>query len=140
MNRFAHYCPRVLLASPEHMKSHCLIWPRIIQACRRMPTTSSPKIQNPYADYDAQHLSEFLTKHGLAKPVPAKFLYSNLGFELLGYALAQRAGVPYAQLVQTEITGPLQIHDTVVTMSPAQRKRLIQGYYASFERADPWDF
>jgi CubicO group peptidase (beta-lactamase class C family) len=25
-------------------------------------------------------------------------------------------------------------------MSPAQRKRLIQGYYASFERADPWDF
>ena len=88
---------------------------------------------NPYADYDARHLSDFLTGHGLAKPPQAKFLYSNPGFGLLGYALSQRAGVSYEQLVQTDITGPLRMHDTVVTMSPAQRKRLIQGYYASFE-------
>jgi serine-type D-Ala-D-Ala carboxypeptidase/endopeptidase len=76
----------------------------------------------------------------LAKPPQAKFLYSNLGFGLMGYALSQRAGVSYAELVHTEITGPLRMHDTVVTMSPAQRKRLIQGYDNSFNRAPAWDW
>ena len=106
----------------------------------RMPDNFKPKNPaNPYADYDVRHLNEFLTRHGLAKPTQAKFLYSNLGFGLLGYALSQRAGVSYASLVQTEVTGPLHMHDTVVTMSPAGRKRLIQGYDGSFNRADPWD-
>jgi len=107
----------------------------------RMPDNFKPKNQsNPFADYDARHLSEFLTRHGLAKPSQAKFLYSNIGFGLLGYALSQRAGVSYAQLVQTEITGPLQLPDTVVTLSPTQRARLIQGFDGSFNRAGSWDF
>jgi serine-type D-Ala-D-Ala carboxypeptidase/endopeptidase len=107
----------------------------------RMPDNFEPaKPSNPSADYDARHLAEFLAKHSLAKPDQPKFLYSNLGFGLLGYALSQRAGISYAELVQTEITGPLQMRDTVVTMSSAQRKRLIQGYDGSFHRADPWDF
>ncbi len=33
----------------------------------------------------------------------------------------------------------LQIHNTIVTMSPAQRKRLIQGYDGLFNRVDPED-
>ena len=107
----------------------------------RDPDNLEPEnLSNPYVDYDARHLSQFLTKHGLARPPRAKFLYSNLGFGLLGYALSLRAGVSYARLVQTEITGPLHMHDTLVTMSPAQRKRLIQGYGALFNRAEPMDF
>ena len=95
---------------------------------------------NPYADYDAGHLSEFLTMHGLAKPVQTKFQYSNLGFGLLGYALSRQTNVSYAQLVQTEVTGPLHMRDTVVSMSSAQRVRLIQGYDESFNRAGAWDW
>jgi len=107
----------------------------------RMPDNFKPKDEsNPYANYDTRLLGEFLTKHGLAKPAQTKFLYSNLGFGLLGYALSQRAGLAYARLVQTEITGPLQMRDTIVTMSPPQRARLIQGYDGSFNRAGPWDF
>jgi CubicO group peptidase (beta-lactamase class C family) len=34
----------------------------------------------------------------------------------------------------------MQLHDTVITLSPAQRKRLIQGYDGSFAQARPWDF
>ena len=105
-----------------------------------IPYASALYSFNPYAHYHTPQLSEFLTKHGLAKPRQARFLYSNLGFALLGYGLSQRAGVSYAQLVQSEITVPLHIHDTVVTMSSAQRKRLIQGYNRSFYRAGPWDF
>ncbi len=32
------------------------------------------------------------------------------------------------------------MHDTVVTLSSAQRKRLIQGYDDLFNLGDPWDF
>ena len=107
----------------------------------RMPDNFKPENSfNPYAAYDARHLGQFLTRHGLAKPPEPKFLYSNLGFALLGYALSLRADMSYAQLVQTEVTGPLKMHDTVVTMSAAQRKRLIQGYDGLFNLADPWDF
>jgi serine-type D-Ala-D-Ala carboxypeptidase/endopeptidase len=50
----------------------------------RMPDNLKPKNPfNPYADYDAPQLGEFLSKHGLAKPVQTQFLYSNLGFALL---------------------------------------------------------
>jgi serine-type D-Ala-D-Ala carboxypeptidase/endopeptidase len=107
----------------------------------RMPDNFKPEDpSNPYVDYDARRLSEYLTKHGIKKPPETTFLYSNLGFGLLGYVLALKAHMSYAQLVQTEITGPLQMRDTIITMSPAQQKRLIQGYDGSFNRAAPWDF
>jgi serine-type D-Ala-D-Ala carboxypeptidase/endopeptidase len=107
----------------------------------RMPDNFKPKNKsNPYADYDSRLLGEFLTKHGMVKHAEAKFLYSNLGFGLLGYALSQRAGVSYAQLIQTQITGPLQMRDTVVTLSSAQRAGLIQGHDGSFNRVGSWDF
>jgi CubicO group peptidase (beta-lactamase class C family) len=106
----------------------------------RMPDNFKPQNPvNPYADYHAAQLQEFIARHGVAKPADAAFLYSNLGFGLLGYGLSLRAGVPYGQLVSTEITGPLHMSDTGVTLSPAQRSRLIQGYDTNFDPTGPWD-
>jgi|GEM_PF-461949 len=105
----------------------------------RLPDNFKPKNPaNPYADYHAQELHEFMAEHGVTKPADATFLYSNLGFGLLGYGLSLRAGVPYGQLVSTEVAGPLHMSDTGVTLSPAQRTRLIQGYDNNFEPAGPW--
>jgi D-alanyl-D-alanine-carboxypeptidase/D-alanyl-D-alanine-endopeptidase len=95
---------------------------------------------NPYADYDSRKLSEYVVQRGLTKPEGTTFQYSNVGFGLLGYALSSRSGIPYEKLLQNQVTSPLQLHDTVITLSPEQRKRLIQGYDASFNRADAWDF
>jgi serine-type D-Ala-D-Ala carboxypeptidase/endopeptidase len=107
----------------------------------RMPDNfESENPQNPYADYGPAQLSEFLKKRGVEKPAAPKFLYSNLGFGLLGYALSNRAGVSYGQLVRQEIIEPLKLHDTAATLSPAQRPRLIQGYGESFDPARAWDF
>ncbi len=107
----------------------------------RMPDNFKPKDSvNPYADYGAPQLQEYIAKHGVAKPADAAFLYSNLGFGLLGYGLSLRAGVPYGQLLATEITGPLHMSDTRVTLSPAQRARLIQGYDTNFNPIGAWDF
>jgi serine-type D-Ala-D-Ala carboxypeptidase/endopeptidase len=94
---------------------------------------------NPYADYDAPKLADYVRRRGLTKQPGATFIYSNVGFGLLGYALSSRAGVPYEALLQTEVTGPLQLHDTVITLSAEQRKRLIQGYDAAFNKAAAWD-
>jgi serine-type D-Ala-D-Ala carboxypeptidase/endopeptidase len=99
------------------------------------PTNAS----NPYADYHAAQLYEFLEKHGVARPQDPGFLYSNLGFGLLGHALSLRAGVPYDQLLKTEITGPLHMNDTVVTLSPSQQQRLIQGHDAANHPVGRWD-
>lgn len=96
--------------------------------------------QNPYASYDSARLLEFIRSRGLTKPNDTAYMYCNLGYGLLGYALAQRAGVSYEQLIRTQITEPLHLDDTVVTLSPEQRKRLLQGYDSDFNRASTWDF
>jgi CubicO group peptidase (beta-lactamase class C family) len=85
--------------------------------------------RNPlvFPEYGAADLYAFLKNWGLAEPRRAPFSYSNAGFALLGQALANRAGVGYEDLVRG-ITEPLGMHDTVVSLSPEQGGRLLQGY------------
>lgn len=106
----------------------------------RMPDNFHPaNPQNPYLDYRAVNLYEYLTKHGVQKPAGAGFLYSNLGFGLLGQALANRAQMSYPELLRKEVTGPLHLSDTTVALSPAQQARLIQGHDAQHRPARAWD-
>jgi D-alanyl-D-alanine-carboxypeptidase/D-alanyl-D-alanine-endopeptidase len=91
---------------------------------------------NPFADYDRAALRQFLVSHGTARPADAKYLYSSFGIGLLGYALANRAGVPYARLIKTEITEPLNMSDTVFALSPEQERRLVQGHDANLDPID----
>lgn len=107
----------------------------------RLPDNLEPADpSNPYAEYRAANLYQFLAAHGVARPVDAGYLYSNLGVGLLGQALADRAGVSYARLVREEVTVPLQLDDTVVSLSPAQQARLIQGHAADYRADRPWEF
>jgi len=106
----------------------------------RMPDNFKPADPtNPYADYRAADLYRFLASHGVAKPPAPPFLYSNLGVGLLGQALANRAGMSYASLLQQEIAGPLGLKDTIVTLSPEQRSRFIQGRDLEHHPAHAWD-
>jgi len=84
---------------------------------------------NPFAGYETSDLYAFMKYWSTAKPTWASFSYSNLGFGLLGQALANRTGVSYAGLVHG-ITEPLGMHDTVVQPSPEHLGWLIQGYSA----------
>ncbi|HXM30410.1 MAG TPA: serine hydrolase domain-containing protein [Chthoniobacterales bacterium] len=81
----------------------------------------------------------FLAKQGLGKPPNPSFLYSNVGFGLLGLALANRAGISYPELLQQEITGPLDLKDTVIGLSPDQRSRFLPGHDAEHREAHAWD-
>jgi CubicO group peptidase (beta-lactamase class C family) len=107
----------------------------------RLPDNMMPADRhNPYADYRALSLYQFLGKHGVGKPADAGFLYSNLGFGLLGQALADRAHTTYPQLIAEEVTVPMHLEDTVVSLSAQQQARFVAGYTADGQPARGWDF
>ncbi|GAA1475133.1 serine hydrolase [Corynebacterium felinum] len=54
-----------------------------------------------------------------ARATKGQFHYSNLGIALLGQALAKAQDMEYAQLLRTEITGPLSLPATTVLVTEA---------------------
>ena len=55
--------------------------------------------------------------------------YSNYGFDLLGAALAEAGGKPYAELLQDRVLGPRGMKDTVFNPRPEDAGRLMQGHF-----------
>lgn len=106
----------------------------------RMPDNFQPTdAANPYADYHATNLYAYLAKHGVAKPDSPGFLYSNVGFGLLGQALAVRAGTAYPALLAEEVLDPLGMHDTTIALTPAQQARFLPGHTGDHHPAHAWD-
>lgn len=69
---------------------------------------------NPYGDtLDALLEQTRATKVGRPRPS-----YSNLGFELLGHAVAAAAGTTYADLLRTRMAEPLGLHSWYVPAGP----------------------
>ena len=106
----------------------------------RMPDNFKPASpDNPYADYGSTNLYQYIAGHGLGKAGTPDFLYSNLGVGLLGQALANRAGETYPALLEQQVTAPLGLYDTVVSLSATQHARFIQGHAADHSAAHAWD-
>jgi CubicO group peptidase (beta-lactamase class C family) len=94
---------------------------------------------NSDADYHPADLYEYIAQRGVAKPSETSFVYSNIGYSLLGQALAERAGIPYPELLKREITDPLGMKDTVVLLSSEQRSRVIQAWDLQHRPVGAWD-
>ncbi len=106
----------------------------------RLPDNLKPADPtDPYADYDEKALYAFLATHGLAAPAKPEFGYSNLGVGLLGNALAHRAATTYEALLQKEITGPLGMRDTAITLGKSMTARLAAGHDGHHQPAKPWN-
>lgn len=88
---------------------------------------------NPFGDYNPVALREFFGSRATQRPADAKYSYSSFGIALLGFALAQREGITYSQLISTEITGPLRMKDTMFALSPEQSRRVVQGHSANLD-------
>jgi CubicO group peptidase (beta-lactamase class C family) len=95
---------------------------------------------NPFADYGPRQIYSYMSSRGVAKPSDAEFLYSSLGFGLLGQAMAARAGKVYGDILRQEITDPLGMTDTVVTMSDEQKSRFLEGSDQEHHPVHPYDF
>jgi serine-type D-Ala-D-Ala carboxypeptidase/endopeptidase len=106
----------------------------------RMPDNFKPADPaNPYAEYAVPDLFKYVAQHGVKKPADAGFLYSNVGVGLLGQALANRAGVSYAELLRKEVTDPLVMNDTSISLSESQEHRFIPGHLSNHQPAHAWD-
>jgi len=67
----------------------------------------------------------WLPKQVIKTPPGTVALYSNVGFDFLGDALASAAGMSYAQLLHDRILQPLGMWDTTLYPSPEQCNRLL---------------
>jgi len=54
--------------------------------------------------------------------------YSNYGFDLLGAALANAGGKPYAELLKERVLDPAGMKDTVFNLRPGDEARFMQGH------------
>jgi CubicO group peptidase (beta-lactamase class C family) len=107
----------------------------------RMPANfRSQDPANPYIDYRANQLYEYLASHELTRAIGAKYEYSNTGFGVLGHALARRAGVDYEALVEARICRMLGMASTRIALSPELRARLAVGHDADLSPVANWDF
>jgi CubicO group peptidase (beta-lactamase class C family) len=106
----------------------------------RMPSNFLPKDPaNPYADYDAAKLKTFLAEYELRRDPGAAYEYSNLGFGLLGYALAQLNHTTYRAMTDEEIIKPLGMTMSGTAFTEAMRAHLAPGHLYTGEAAKNWD-
>lgn len=94
---------------------------------------------NPYADYSVAEMYEFLGTYQLTRDIGSQYEYSNVGVGLLGHILSLRAKMSYENLVKTRILKPLKMNDTTITLSPALKPKMSQGFDDGGEPASLWD-
>jgi len=93
-----------------------------------MPDNLDVRDPDAWTSYTIDDLYAYLHARGVSKPDDPEFEYSNLGFTLLGAALANRAGVGYADLLRREVIDPLGMRDTTLTLTPEQQHRIVRAY------------
>ena len=84
-------------------------------------------------DFASDNLSDlynWLNTYQLAQAPGSKYIYSNLGYSLLGDILARLSGNDFGTLEYEAISQPLGLMDTSETLSDEQQNRLAQGYTA----------
>jgi hypothetical protein len=71
---------------------------------------------------------EFLSSHELRREPGARFEYSNLGFQLLGHALARAAGMSYTELHREWILVPLGMTTAGFTLDGERAEWAANGH------------
>ena len=97
----------------------------------RLPNNFNPiDIKNPYADYTEDLLLKFI-RNFIPEKHPTEFdlkYYSNVGVGLLGYILTMASKKTYEELLKENITRPLGMNDTAVSLNEDQLKRFALGH------------
>lgn len=107
----------------------------------RLPDNMAPKDEaDPYADYDEERLLSFL--HGFEASVQraTRWEYPNLGFGLLGHALAQAQRTSYAELLDRRVLQPLGMKRTALAMPGQIIAGLADGHDAARNVVPHWHF
>ncbi len=80
----------------------------------RLPKTKTGRWnrKDPYAEFTAERMPEVIAATLPKREPGGKVVYSNYGYGLLGYTLANAASTTYGDLVRTRITEPLGMTQT----------------------------
>ena len=106
----------------------------------RLPDNFTPaNPANPYADYTPAKQRQFLAAYRLPHAPGTHFDYSNIGYAVLGTALAAQAGTSYEALLQSRIAVPLGMRSTSNTPSHGMLARLAPGHLLSGEPTPAWE-
>lgn len=95
---------------------------------------------NPLGDYTQAKLFEFLSGYVPKYEPGAHYEYANLGFGLLGIALAGRAGKSYEDLLIERVCDPLGLAHTRITLTGDMHRHLAQGHDLDGKPTQLWDF
>ncbi|MBD1865218.1 MULTISPECIES: serine hydrolase [Trichocoleus] len=96
-------------------------------------------MSNPYVDYSVEQLYAFLSSYQLPRDIGSQYEYSNLGTGLLGHLLCLKTGMNYETLIKTQITQPLQMHDTGIQLTVEQQARFATGHNTLAQPVPYWD-
>ncbi|MGK5640312.1 serine hydrolase domain-containing protein [Streptomyces sp. URMC 126] len=92
----------------------------------RLPPGLSSRA-DPYRSFTDEALRALLPRLGALATAPPgeRETYSNLGYAVLGAALAAADGRPYAEALRARVLTPLGVADDVTPRPPANRRRLV---------------
>lgn len=92
-------------------------------------TSSLPRVPPPRKKgYNHQKVINFLRSWSPSYPIGTKYVYSNLAFGLLGYAIANVEGIDYYDVIRRDILFPLNMSSTFIHVPGDMMKRYAQGF------------
>jgi D-alanyl-D-alanine-carboxypeptidase/D-alanyl-D-alanine-endopeptidase len=94
---------------------------------REVPHVSGPP-NDPFGTNTKEAQIADLKSDPLLFPPGTAVFYSNYGFDLLGAALANAGGKPYADLLKERVLDPAGMKDTVFNLRPGDEARVMQGH------------
>lgn len=107
----------------------------------RLPGNLDAARPDPYAAYGEAELKAFLRDWKPTQPRDTRWEYSNLGFGLLGQALAWRANQPFEALLREQVLDPLGLPDVQLARRPVPGlPGLLPGHDAQGRPAPAWHF
>jgi len=77
--------------------------------------------------------------HSQNPPSAGAWWYSNVGYALLGMALAHRGGRPYEALLKARVIDPMGLRDTTFYPPPAMGTRLAEGHDLALKPLPPFE-
>ncbi|NCB03977.1 MAG: class A beta-lactamase-related serine hydrolase [Clostridia bacterium] len=96
--------------------------------------------QNPYAEYSQFELVDYLENAYLQTKPGESYLYSNLGFGLLGWIMGRAMGTQFDALMQSRILNPLGMDRTAFTLTEEQEALRAKPHSALGTEISQWDF
>ncbi len=87
--------------------------------------------------YTREEVIEYLANWNPEYPIASKYVYSNLGFGILAYAISGLNRTPFDALLKREILQPLNMLNTDIRVPAFKEKQWAQGYNKKGLKVNP---